>query len=89
MPEAIPYINLDIALILGVSLVALIVLGIFVLIGMKIMRNGKRKSKTLPEDEEARMIQEIYQGMVRMEERVESLETILFDREKGSNRDES
>ena len=28
------------------------------------------------------MIQEIYQGLSRMEERVETLETILLDREK-------
>jgi len=28
------------------------------------------------------MIQEIYQGLSRMEERVESLETIILDRER-------
>ena len=32
--------------------------------------------------EEARMIQEIYQGMSELENRVESLETILLDSEK-------
>ena len=30
--------------------------------------------------EEARLIQEIYQGLAKMEERVEVLETILLDR---------
>ncbi|OGR15952.1 MAG: hypothetical protein A2X81_14945 [Desulfobacterales bacterium GWB2_56_26] len=35
------------------------------------------------DNEEARVIQEIYQGLERMEERIESLETILMaDREK-------
>ncbi|HBG18007.1 MAG TPA: hypothetical protein DDY32_01630 [Desulfobulbaceae bacterium] len=35
------------------------------------------------DNEEARVIQEIYQGLERMEERIESLETILMaDQEK-------
>lgn len=35
------------------------------------------------DSDEARMIQEIYQGLERMEERIESLETILMaDQEK-------
>lgn len=35
------------------------------------------------DNEEAAVIQEIYQGLARMEERIESLETILMaDREK-------
>ena len=33
--------------------------------------------------DEARIIQEIHRGLVRMEERVESLETLLFDQDKG------
>ena len=32
--------------------------------------------------DEARMVQEIYQGMSEIENRVESLETILLDKEK-------
>lgn len=39
------------------------------------------------DSEEARIIQEIYQGLARMEERIESLETILMaDREKEGYR---
>ena len=33
--------------------------------------------------EEARMIQEMHRGLLRMEERVESLETLLFDQDTG------
>ena len=33
--------------------------------------------------EDTRMIQEIHQGLSRMEERIEALETILFDRNTG------
>ena len=36
--------------------------------------------------EEARMIQEIHQGLVRMEQRVEALETLLLEREQGGRR---
>ncbi|MBN2685632.1 MAG: hypothetical protein JXR40_10160 [Pontiellaceae bacterium] len=41
---------------------------------------GKRSSKEDPE--QARMIQDIYHGLERMERRVENLETILFDSNK-------
>jgi phage shock protein B len=37
--------------------------------------------------EEAKMIQEIYSGLSRMEERVESLETILLDQEKEKRKE--
>ena len=40
----------------------------------------KRSSKEDPE--QARMIQDIYHGLERMERRVENLETILFDSNK-------
>ena len=33
-------------------------------------------------DEESKMIQEIYQGFSRMEERIEALETIILDHER-------
>lgn len=38
------------------------------------------------DQDETKTIQEIYQGLGRMEERIESLETILMDKEKeGKN----
>lgn len=37
-------------------------------------------------DEEARVIQEIYQGLIRMEQRVEALETLLYERRQGEHR---
>ncbi len=36
--------------------------------------------------EEARLIQEMHQGLVRMEQRVEALETLLLEREQGARR---
>ena len=36
---------------------------------------------------EVLMVQEIYQGMGHLEERIETLETILLDREKRNRND--
>jgi len=33
-------------------------------------------------DDEAKQMQELYQGLVRMERRIEALETLLLDRER-------
>jgi len=80
--------NMNVAIICGVSLVAFIFLGIFILVFAKMLKSGgKSKSKNGP-DQEAQLIQEIFQGMSRMEQRVEALETILFDQKKGSTTDE-
>ncbi len=46
-----------------------------VLIIVKARKGGRGAS----DSEEARMIQEIYQGLERMEQRIESLETILTE----------
>lgn len=71
---------IELALIVG--LVALIALGTFLLIAIKMIQGGSRR-KRVARDEETQMIQEIFQGLRRMEQRVEALETILVDPEKG------
>jgi phage shock protein B len=65
----------------------LFLLGVFLLLAIKIFRGsgGSKKERRATADEEARLIQEIYQGLTRMERRVESLETILFDRKERGN----
>lgn len=40
---------------------------------------GNRSRQT---DEEARLLQELHQGLGRMEERVETLETLLLERDR-------
>jgi phage shock protein B len=47
-------------------------------------RNSNRSQELV--DEETRLIQDIYHGLLKMEERVESLETLLLDREKRGDR---
>jgi phage shock protein B len=46
---------------------------------VKMRRSGLSKGSRQSQSEEARVIQEIYQGLSRMEARIEALETILMD----------
>ncbi len=45
-----------------------------------------KRSSTNEDPEQTRMIQEIYHGLERMEQRIEALETILFDASKKEHR---
>lgn len=65
----------------GGLLVLAVVCGIFVMV-VKMMRGGLAPGGGTDQSEETRMIQEIYQGLSRMEERVDALETILMERQK-------
>ena len=71
-----------VAIVFSGIVLALAVIGGTILIAIKILKGGVSRKSQRYHAEEARMIQEIYQGLSRMEERVESLETILLDREK-------
>ena len=72
---------LIVALVFGCAVLALAVIGGTILMAIKLIKGGVSREKQQQQAEEARMIQEIYQGMSRMEQRVEALETILLDRE--------
>ncbi len=84
MTDPMPWIDINLIVMAGISLAAFVMLGIFVLIAMKIMRGNRPKQAKgqLPQEDEARMIQEIYQGLNKMDQRVEALEVLLYDREK-------
>lgn len=62
-----------------------IVAGAFVLTvgiiaaALVVLVNGRRRN--LLSDDESRLMQELHQGMLKMERRVESLETLLLERE--------
>ena len=75
---------LAVSLIFGLPL--LIVAGFFLIWALKIVtgRDGLRKDKL--QAEETRLIQELHQGLARMEERIEALETILLDPERKDKR---
>lgn len=50
-----------------------------VLVLVRMRHNGIGRRNRHSGSEEAKMIQEIYQGLGRMEERIEALETILME----------
>lgn len=69
--------TLAVLLILGTPFVA--VVGGIILAGLKIWKGSSARQR---QEEEARLIQELYRGLSRMEERVEALETLLLERER-------
>lgn len=73
---------LILAIIFGGSVLALAIIGITVLMAIKIIKGGFSRKGQKFQAEETKMIQEIYQGLSRMEERVEALETIILDRDR-------
>jgi phage shock protein B len=58
-----------------------------ILVAMKLRHGGLSARSREAQGEEARMIQEIYQGLSRMETRVEALETILMERKEKCHDD--
>lgn len=61
----------------GLLLVGAVIFGMFKLFS----RSGREGT-----EDETRMIQEMYQGLVRMEERIEALETILLEKDNKERR---
>ncbi len=61
-------------ILLGVGLVVAVLFGV-----VKMLRGPAQKDDAT---EEARIIQEMYNSMNRLEDRVESLETILMEQEQ-------
>ncbi len=70
---------LIVAIIFGSIVLALAIIPGAILLAIKFFRGGQSADD---QAEEAKMIQEIYQSLSHMEQRVEALETILLDREK-------
>jgi phage shock protein B len=57
-----------------------------ILFAIKIRHGGLSHRSREAQGEETRMIQEIYQGLSRMEARVEALETILMEHQERSQK---
>ena len=74
----------SLAILLALGLPIVVVVGIVYLLALK-MGAGKSRAGEMSE-EETKLIQEIHQGLMRMEDRIEALETILMekDRKDGS-----
>ena len=75
-----------IVLLLWAIIVGLFVVGFLVILGaiaIRIARGGKRADSK--NTEEAKLMQEIYVGLEKLNDRVESLETIMLDEREQKN----
>jgi phage shock protein B len=70
------------AIIFGGSVLVLAIIGSTILMAIKIIKGGVSKKEQRLQSNETKMIQEIYKGLSRMEDRVEALETIILERER-------
>ena len=77
---------MGLVVIFGGSILALAIVGGTILLIIKILKEGLSRTDQKAQTEDAKMVQEIYEGLSRMEQRVESLETIILDR-KGKDRE--
>ncbi len=72
-----------IGMCIGGAILILVTLGLIVIgIIRTIKTGGLFKKEKEAHTDETRMIQEIFRGLSKMEERVEALETILIERKK-------
>jgi phage shock protein B len=76
---------LIVAIVFGSIVLALAIVGSTILMAIRIIKGGVTGKQRAQEAEEARMIQEMFQHLSRMETRIEALETILLDRRKGKS----
>jgi phage shock protein B len=73
---------LVVAIVFGGLVLALAIIGSTILIAIRIVKGGVSRKGQAYQADESRMIQELYQGLSKMEERVDALETILLDRQR-------
>lgn len=73
--------RVDMIAVIMVFLIPLVAIigGIF-LAALKVMKGESGKKHRQMQSDEARMIQDIYNSLTRMESRIEALETIMLDR---------
>ena len=71
-----------IAVLCVVAVMLLATLGAMTYLIIRAFRGGGPRRSGKTEAEETRLIQEIHHGLVKMESRVESLETLLLDSER-------
>jgi phage shock protein B len=72
--------TLAILLIFGMPFVAIV--GGLCIKALKILKGTAPGQNQRFSTEETKLMQELYQGLARMEERIEALETLLIDRER-------
>jgi phage shock protein B len=73
---------LIVAIVFGSLIIALAIIPVTILFAIRIVKGRVPGKNQALADEEARMIQEIYHCLEKMEARVEALETLLLDKER-------
>lgn len=76
-----------VAIVFAGIVISLAIVGGTILMAVRIRHGGLGRNGQHSAAEDANMIQEIYHGLSRMEERVEALETILME-SRGKERQE-
>lgn len=76
-----------VAIVFGSLVLALAIIPGTILIAIRLLKGGFSRTDRKQQAEETKMIQEIYHGLSRMEERVEALETILLDRDREERKE--
>ncbi len=71
-----------VSVVFGSAILILAIIAGTILLAIRMIKRGTTPKDRQQLADEARMVQEIYQGMSELENRVESLETILLDSEK-------
>lgn len=72
-----------VAIVFGSMLAGVAVIGATIVLSKLLGRNGTRGKSQ--QAEEARLMQELYHGLTKMEQRIESLETILLEEKRKEN----
>lgn len=72
-----------VAIIAGSTVILVAILGSIFLASLRILKGGGKNATRGVDPDEARLMQEIHQGLQRMEERVESLETLLIEQARA------
>ena len=70
---------LIVAIVFGGIVLAMAVIGGTILMAIKLRQSGLSPESRRHQTDEARMIQDIHQGLSKIENRVEALETILME----------
>jgi len=73
---------LMLGIVLAGIVLALAVIGGTILLGIKILKGDFSRKGQKSQMEETKIIQEVHQGLSRMEQRVEALETIILASER-------
>ena len=76
---------LIVAIVFGSLVLIPAVIGGTIVLSIRLLKGGTSRKV---QAEDSKIIQEIYKGLSRMEERVDALETILLDREKEGHKNE-